>query len=169
MLLPFVTVSIAVEPLIAAVAVLTAGVAVLLWPVTGHDRAVVTFRSSTGNSESRVVAEVADTAPEWHRGLGGRDALPEGEGMLFAFRLTLTRRMVMRNMSFGIDMIFLDSDGQVTEIHSAPAPEDGSSSFERYSGRAKYVLEVPEGFARSQGISVGDEAEIRWGSGEEAA
>jgi len=71
----------------------------------------------------------------------------------------------MRKMDFPIDMIFVGADRRITAIHHARAPgpnEDGDDI--QYSGRAKYVLEVPRGFANETGLSVGDRIEIDYGN-----
>ena len=67
----------------------------------------------------------------------------------------------MREMDFGIDIVYADRDGVITEIHHAPAPgpdEDGSQH--RYSGTGQYVLEVPLRWSSRQLITRGDR--LRW-------
>jgi uncharacterized membrane protein (UPF0127 family) len=61
-------------------------------------------------------------------------------------------------MSFGLDIIFVDAEGEVTEIHDAPEP---AGEYERsYPGRGKYVLEVPRGYSARVGLDVGDRVVI---------
>jgi uncharacterized membrane protein (UPF0127 family) len=77
--------------------------------------------------------------------------------MLFVHDNAGSKSYVMRNMSFGIDIIFIDSEGTITEIRSArPPPEDNAP----YAGRGLYVLEVPRGWATEQGIESGDRVVI---------
>jgi len=67
------------------------------------------------------------------------------------------RTYVMRGMSFPIDIVFVDADGEITSIHHASL--DGEA--DGYTGTGKYVLEVPYGYTTENGIEVGDRAEVR--------
>jgi len=62
----------------------------------------------------------------------------------------------MRDMDFAIDIVFINSDGKVTELYSDLQPD----SSDTYTGVAKHVLELPAGSVDAYGISVGDEATI---------
>jgi uncharacterized membrane protein (UPF0127 family) len=64
----------------------------------------------------------------------------------------------MRDMAFPLDMVFVDADGTITAIHHAPVESDGDLT--QYSGRAKYVLEVPMGYTNRTGVDVGDRMRI---------
>ncbi|TKX82711.1 DUF192 domain-containing protein, partial [Halorubrum sp. SS5] len=64
---------------------------------------------------------------------------------------------VMREMDFGIDIVYVDGDRKIVEIHNAPEPgpnEDGEE--QRYPGSGQYVLEVPYEWTDRHGVSVGD-------------
>lgn len=114
-----------------------------------------------GETIAVVEAEVAATWAERRTGLSEHDSLEDGEGMLFVHRDEAERTYVMREMDFAIDIIFVGADGEITTVHHARAPgpdEDGTDL--RYSGRAKWVLEVPRGYANETGISAGDEVRI---------
>ncbi len=128
-----------------------------------HSEATVEIIGEDDETLAVVDAEVADTRSERLTGLSEHDSLDAGEGMLFVHDDEDERTYVMRNMSFGIDIVFVDADGEITTIHSAPEPapdEDGED--QEYSGRGKYVLEVPEGYMTEQGASVGDRVEIEY-------
>jgi len=135
-----------------------------LFPWSGeHSEATVEIIGEDGETLAVVDAEVADTRSERLTGLSEHDSLEPGEGMLFVHGDEDERTYVMRNMSFGIDIVFADSDGEITTIHSAPEPgpdEDGED--QEYSGTGMYVLEVPEGYMAEQGASVGDRIEIEY-------
>lgn len=135
-----------------------------LFPWSGeHSEATVEIVSEDGETLAVVDAEVADTRSERITGLSEHDTLDSGEGMLFVHDGEAERTYVMRSMSFGIDIVFVDANGEITTIHSAPEPgpdEDGED--QRYSGTGKYVLEVPEGYMAEQGASVGDRIEIEY-------
>lgn len=116
-----------------------------------YDRATVTVQSAEGNQT--VDVRIADTAAKRQIGLSRTDRLENGTGMLFVHAETGEKSYVMRNMSVGIDIIFVDAGGTITEIYSArPPPNDDPP----YTGRGLYVLEVPRGWADTTGVAVGD-------------
>ncbi|MFC4436425.1 MULTISPECIES: DUF192 domain-containing protein [Natrialbaceae] len=148
---------------VAAVAVVGAflvqlGVVAAPW---SEDRADVRILDDGGEPKAVVDAEVADTRGEQYTGLSDHDSLESGEGMLFVHASEDERTYVMRDMDFGIDIIFVDADREIATIRHAPEPgpdEDGSE--QEYRGEAKWVLEVPLGYANETGIEPGDEVEI---------
>jgi hypothetical protein len=137
------------------------GLVVPPW-VQDQGEAVVTLTDGdSGEQLARVDVEVADTHDERHTGLSDHDSLADGHGMLFVHDREAKQTYVMRKMDFPIDIIFVGADREVTMIRHARAPgpnEDGNDI--RYSGYAKYVLEVPRGYADEIGLSVGDRIEI---------
>lgn len=113
---------------------------------------------SDGEVVSTVTAETAVTAEEMETGLSEHESLATGEGMLFFHSESGEQTYVMPDMDFGIDIVFIGSDCTVQTIHSADPPASNESGFEpkhQYSGTAKYVLEVPQGYATER-ISEGD-------------
>jgi len=78
--------------------------------------------------------------------------------MLFVHDSSGEYTYVMRDMSFGLDIVFVAPNGTITTIHGAPEPgpdEDGTA--QEYPGRGQYVLEVNRGWAAERGIEAGDE------------
>jgi uncharacterized membrane protein (UPF0127 family) len=65
---------------------------------------------------------------------------------------------VMRDMAFPLDIVFVGADEQVTAIQHAGVPE--GSPEETYRARAKWVLEVPRGWANETGVDAGDRIAI---------
>ena len=128
----------------------------------GYDQTTVTVRDGgTGEELGRVHVAIADNGSLRYTGLSETDELPEDRGMLFTYDSEDTRTYVMRNMSFGIDIVFVAANGTITTIHEAPAPgpdEDGSE--QRYPGTGRYVLEVNIGWTAERGIEVGDRLEF---------
>ena len=121
---------------------------------------VVVVDGETGEELGRVDAAVADTFSKRYVGLSETDSLPDDRGMLFVHGDVDERTYVMRNMSFGIDIVFVDADGTITEIHEAPEPgpgEDGNQ--QRYTGTGRYVLEVNKGWMADRGVEAGDRIE----------
>jgi len=109
---------------------------------------------------------VADTALEHQQGLGGRELMAAGQGMLFVFDESKRWRIWMKDMNFGIDILWLDEGGKVVDIREYVYPE----TYDEYDqGRrevfepresARYILEVLVGFSGANGIRVGDVIEL---------
>ena len=122
---------------------------------------VAAVDSETGEELGRVNAAVADSFSKRYVGLSETDRLPEDRGMLFVHDDVDERTYVMRNMSFGLDIVFVDSDGTIMAIHDAPEPgpdEDGAD--QEYAGEGRYVLEVNRGWTDEHGVEVGDRLEF---------
>jgi len=117
-----------------------------------YDRATVTAYDANGTQLTTVDVRIADTPDKRYTGLSETDGLPMGEGMLFVHESEGTQAYVMRNMSFPLDIVFVESDGTIGRIFHAGVDGDGAP----YRARAKYVLEVPRGWANATGVEVGD-------------
>lgn len=121
----------------------------------------VTVLDEDGTELGAVSAAVADTPSTRYTGLSKTAALPEDSGMLFAYESESTHTFVMREMAFGIDIVFVGADGVVTTIHHAPAPPPGTDGEEfRYEGRGQYVLEVNYDWTTRRGIEAGDRVDV---------
>lgn len=127
-------------------------------PGNDYDTASVVVSDENGTQLTTVDAWVADTFSKQYTGLSDTSALEPGQGMLFVFDGEDERNFVMRDMAFPLDMVFIAADGTITTIHHAPVESDGDLT--RYSGRAKYVLEVPMGYTNRTGVEVGDRVRI---------
>lgn len=125
----------------------------------GYDHTTVGFvDAESGEELGRVEAAVADTFLKRYVGLSDTDRLPPDRGMLFVHDAPGEYTYVMRDMSFGLDIVFVAENRTITAIRHAPAPgadEDGSS--QRYTERGRYVLEVNRGWTTDHGVEVGDE------------
>lgn len=128
---------------------------------------VATSTSSTGSliTEKKYLKVIFANTPELQfKGLSGMESLGEYDGMLFEFGQTGSYTMVMREMLFPLDFIWLKGN-TVTEITENAQPEPGLSERELTLYTNDYpsdsVLEVPAGFAKKQGIKVGDKLYFR--------
>ena len=106
-----------------------------------------------------VRVELAQTAAERTRGLGGHAPLGADEGMLFVFPAAGRHSFWMKGMTFALDIIWI-RDGQVVYVVAdVPPPRPGTPDSELpiYTppAAANYVLEVPAGFAARWGIQAG--------------
>ncbi len=93
------------------------------------------------------------------RGLMFRPALEEGRGMFFVFDREDIHPFWMKNMSFGIDIIWLDKESRVVFIQpDAPPCRTGACPVYTPPAASMFVLEVPAGAAARNGIRAGDTA-----------
>ena len=135
---------------LAAVAFVTVG----LSPDTGTQVIV-----ETESGERAVDVMVADDPQERYTGLSDTESLGPNEGMLFVYSEEGHHTYVMRSMSFPIDIVYIGANGCITSIHHAPVEED-NQNLTGYSGRGKWVLEVPYNWTTEHGVEVGDEVRI---------
>ena len=126
-------------------------------PYADYEATQVYVRTSAGDVLGVVTAAVATTSDQRFLGLSDAESLPEDGGMLFVFDGPDDRTFVMREMDFGIDIVYADEDGTITTIHHAPRPgpnEDGNE--QRYPGYGQYVLEVQYRWTERHGVEEGD-------------
>lgn len=150
-----------VVALVLAVALVVVGAWVFAGS-TGHEHATVTIADEDGTTLGVVNASVADSEAERYRGLSGSESLANGSGMLFVYETEGSRAFVMREMAYPLDIVFVGSDGRITRIAHAETEEP---PYRRYTGRAKWVLEVPSGWTTRHGIAAGGRVRIAYGGG----
>lgn len=125
----------------------------------GH--ATVTVLDENGTELGTVRVAVADTPEKRYTGLSKTESLPEDRGMLFTYDRQGSHTYVMRDMSFGIDIVYIDSNGTIRTIHHAPEPAEGEDGEDqRYPGEGQYVLEVNYEWTIRHGIEPGDRVRI---------
>lgn len=107
-----------------------------------------------------IRVSVADTDAARERGLGGSAGLEPDEGMLFVFFDDAVRAFWMKDMRFSIDILWLAADGTILYIKEEASPESYPAVFAPQVA-ARYVLELPAGYARKHGVRVGDAAHLR--------
>jgi uncharacterized membrane protein (UPF0127 family) len=125
--------------------------------LAGYDTTEVRATTPGGERLGRVRAAVSDTSDLRYTGLSKVEHLPEDWGMLFVYDSVGGHTYVMRDMDFGLDIVYADDRGVITEVHHAPAPgpdEDGES--QQYPGTGQYVFEVNEGWTTEHGVETGD-------------
>jgi hypothetical protein len=105
----------------------------------------------------RLKAEVVETPEKTYLGLGYRQSLPPDRGMLFIFTEESYQQFCMRGMQFAIDILWIGR-GQVVGMEENVQP--GEQRPLESPEPVRYVLEVNGGFARRQGIKVGDPVQI---------
>jgi uncharacterized membrane protein (UPF0127 family) len=105
-------------------------------------------------NNTRFDVALADTPEEQAKGLSGLPRLGKRKGMLFVFDSPLRVHMVMRDMNFDLDFIFLDDNWNVTQINSLIKEDKfGVTSLKPIA----MVLEIPYGAAKSLNLNIGDQ------------
>ncbi|MBI2355676.1 MAG: DUF192 domain-containing protein [Candidatus Doudnabacteria bacterium] len=103
--------------------------------------------------------ELADTQDERAVGLSGREELNENQGMLFVFDEPSRPGFWMKNMKFGIDIIWI-RDSHVVDISSNLEPEPGREDYQlklyQPTVEIDSVLEVNAGWIKKNHIQIGE-------------
>lgn len=91
------------------------------------------------------------------KGLAGRDALADTEGMLWNFPEPIRPTFWMKGMRISLDFIWV-ADDRVAEITTDVPPPSEALDIPTYrpATPVSRVLEVRAGFAAAHGITVGD-------------
>ncbi len=104
-------------------------------------------------------------------GLMHREKLEDGEGMLFVFPDASERSFWMKNCLFNIDLIFLDSRGTITAVHSMKVEDPQSEAESDFAyedrlnhywsnGPARFAMEFKEGTNEALGFKVNDKLNL---------
>ena len=102
-----------------------------------------------------LFVEIADTDPERTTGLMNRESLPDNRGMLFVFDREEFRSFWMKNTYISLDIIFINKDKEVINIHQSTEPLNTEKSY--YSDQpVQFVLEVNGGWSILNNLKRGD-------------
>ena len=120
---------------------------------------LLTFEKSklkiiTSRGKNIFDVELAVTERQQSQGLMFRRSMAANAGMLFDYGALKQIQMWMKNTYIPLDMIFIDSNGKVTNIVERTIPESLIIISSR--GRARAVLELNSGTASRLGIKEGD-------------
>jgi uncharacterized membrane protein (UPF0127 family) len=101
---------------------------------------------------------VAKNPYQWRLGLGKRDSMEGFQGMLLAYPEKDRHGIVMRNMKFPLDVIWI-SDGVIIDMaQNIPVENLAEESLKQYYPRKECnaVLELSSGWAGEHGLKIGD-------------
>ncbi len=111
-----------------------------------------------------VYVLVADNYNHRLKGWSDKKDMGKYGGMLFVFPDRADHPMVMRDMHFPLDIIWLDGN-KIVDIAPSLPPELGVAEEQLIIYRARaastMVLELPAGFKDRTGLKIGDIIEIR--------
>ena len=100
--------------------------------------------------------EVAADEESMQKGLMYRNELPKDSGMLFIFSQPEEKSFWMKNTKIPLSIAYLDENGSILNIEDmSPNSTEGVAS----RGKAKYAIEVNQGWFDSKGINPGDRVE----------
>ncbi|WP_134725689.1 DUF192 domain-containing protein [Paracoccus luteus] len=89
-----------------------------------------TILPPTGDTPlAQIAVEIADTPQARAQGLMGREALPQGQGMLFVYETPQPTAFWMKNTLIPLDMLFFDATGVLRRIHAKARPHDLTPIF----------------------------------------
>jgi uncharacterized membrane protein (UPF0127 family) len=115
----------------------------------------LTIVSSTGPHHFTV--EVAETPAQMEQGLMFRRTMAPDAGMLFDYKAPTAATMWMRNTLIPLDMLFVDAQGRIVNIHQRAVPQSLDTIAAAAPVRA--VIELNGGTAARLGIAPGDEVQ----------
>lgn len=114
---------------------------------------------SNSNGEHSFEVAVATTEETRQKGLMGVRSMDQDQGMLFVFPSNRSLSFWMKNTFIPLDMIFIDEDYTIINIHENAKPLDTTPRYSSESP-AKYVLELNAGVSSSKNIKAGDRVEL---------
>jgi uncharacterized membrane protein (UPF0127 family) len=98
--------------------------------------------------------EVAETPAQMEQGLMFRRTMPPDAGMLFDYKTPTVATMWMRNTLIPLDMLFVDAQGLIINIHERAVPQ--SLDVIAAAAPVRAVIELNGGTAARLGIAPGD-------------
>lgn len=96
-------------------------------------------------------ASLATTPEARAKGLGGTSSLAAGHALLFAFDHDDRWSIWMKDMSYPIDVVWLDANKQVVHIVKNMRPDDYPATYAPQQA-ARYVIELPVGTVDQKAI-----------------
>jgi uncharacterized membrane protein (UPF0127 family) len=130
-------------------------------PIAAYADKVLSAHKVYIHGDFPLEVTIADTEAKRLTGLGGRRMMSTREGMLFVFDQDKKWRIWSKGMNFGIDILWLDKDGFVMDMHEYVYPDSYPEVFEP-NEPVRYILEVVAGFARANGIRVHDRIDLNF-------
>ena len=105
-----------------------------------------------------LMTEIATNPASHQCGLAFRQQLPADHGMLFVYPEDQVLRFWMKDTRIDLSIAYLDSDGNILEIHDMYSDDPYRQTISRQP--ARYALEVNRGWFAENGIRIGDRVEF---------
>lgn len=104
---------------------------------------------------TKIPVEIADTEEKQIKGLSTRVSLDPNSGMFFVYSNASVRSIWMKDMNFGIDVIWI-RDGIVVKINTDVSPQGLGQPIVSSEESVDSFLEVNTGFVRDNQLKIGD-------------
>jgi uncharacterized membrane protein (UPF0127 family) len=108
----------------------------------------------TAGGPHEFTVELATTPSQMEQGLMFRKSLAPDAGMLFDYMAPSMAMMWMKNTLIPLDMLFVDAQGRIVNIHERAVP--GSLATISAAAPVRAVIELNGGTAARLGIRPGD-------------
>ena len=108
----------------------------------------------TAYGPQKFTVELAATPAQMEQGLMFRRSLAPDAGMLFDYQAPSMAMMWMKNTLIPLDMLFVDAEGRIVNIHERAVP--GSLATINAAAPVRAVIELNGGTAARLGIRPGD-------------
>lgn len=102
-----------------------------------------------------LVASVANTSREREQGLSNTHSLNSSNGMFFVFDEADEHGFWMKDMEFSIDIIWINEENQIVDMMENVSPDTYPQVF-KPEVPVKFVLETVAGWAKENGVDIGD-------------
>lgn len=112
----------------------------------------------------QISVELAQTPTQLTKGLSGRPALSDEQGMLFDFRHNPTKRpgFWMKGMKFNLDLIWIKNNKIIGITPNVPMPTENENLPLYYPPQdIDMVLEVNAGWTEKNKIKIGDKIQLQ--------
>ena len=116
------------------------------------------LKASNDSVIKTINIEIADDDYQTETGLMYRYSMEDNQGMLFVFPDSQYRYFYMRNTEIPLDIIYINENKTVINIHKNAKPKDETSLPSE--GPAKYVLEINAGLSTQWDLEKGDKIEF---------
>jgi len=103
--------------------------------------------------KAQLTTEIASTGNQRYMGLSFRQTLKENEAMLFVYPTEQALVFTMRNTLIPLSIAFISDQFVINEIHDMPV---GPNQTFPSKLKAKYALEVNQGWFERNNIKAGD-------------
>lgn len=117
------------------------------------NRTNLTQRKQLVTGGSAISLAVANTGAKHERGLSGQATMAPSEGMLFEYASPGKRCMWMKDMSFSLDIVWLDAQKRITHIEKRVSPDTYPEQF--CAMESQYVIELMAGTADHARLATG--------------
>lgn len=124
-----------------------------------YDRVDLKFTDCRGTQKAEISVRIADTLSKRYIGLSRTSSLPRNEGLLFPYKNDSTKSIAMRNMDFGLDVIYVSNNGKINAIESLESPSSTVRYYLMYESatqNGQYVIEANKNWCDRNEVQEGD-------------